>query len=537
MTAKSHTFERPKPVVLCILDGWGHRPESQANAIAMANTPNYSRMLRECPHALVHTSGSAVGLSDGQMGNSEVGHMNIGAGRIVLQDLPRIDKAVADGGLASNPELVEFIRNAKTGTGTVHLMGLLSPGGVHSHQDHIAALARILDRQGLNVWIHAFLDGRDTPPKSALGFAESFLETISDLHQTKMATIGGRYFGMDRDNRWDRVAMAYAAIICAEGGIASSALAAIEGAYARGVTDEFIEPVILGDYRGVNDGDAILMANFRADRVRQILTAILDRDFARFTRPKAPVLSATAGLTEYSDWLTQRLLTLYPGESVQQSLGEVVSSAGFRQLRLAETEKYPHVTYFFNGGRESVFPGEDRILVPSPKVATYDLQPEMSAPEVTKRLLTAIASNAYDLIVVNYANPDMVGHTGDLQAAIKAVETIDAFLGQIWSALALAGGVMILTADHGNVEMMADPLTSEPHTAHTTLDVPVVLINAGMLGSPVRLKNGGRLADIAPTILQLLRLPQPPEMTGNSLLENDDLKSPNTIGEALETKS
>jgi 2,3-bisphosphoglycerate-independent phosphoglycerate mutase len=511
---------RPKPVVLCILDGWGHRAETKDNAIAMAKTPVYARMLAECPHTLVQTSGQAVGLPDGQMGNSEVGHMNIGAGRAVVQDLNKIDADVLDGSLARNQQLQKMIAAAKAGSGTVHVMGLLSPGGVHSHQDHMAALANSLDAAGLTVWVHGFLDGRDTPPKSAQGFVAEFETAISKSKRAKLGTVGGRYWGMDRDKRWERVLKAYDTIVAGQGVRAPSAAAAIEQGYAAGATDEFIEPTIIGGYAGVQDGDAVIMANFRADRARQILTALVDDAFDGFSRVKRPKLSAIAGMTEYSDWLTARLLTLFPAEKIGESLGEILSGLGLKQLRLSETEKYPHVTYFFNGGREAVFPGEDRIMVQSPKVATYDLKPEMSAVEVTDKLVAAIETGGYDLIVVNYANPDMVGHTGDTSAAIQAVETIDACLGRAWTAVEAKGGVMLQTADHGNVEMMVDPETGAPHTAHTTLDVPTILINAKVLGRPVALKPGGRLADIAPTILALMGLEQPSAMTGVSLLDD-----------------
>ncbi|HAJ45006.1 MAG TPA: 2,3-bisphosphoglycerate-independent phosphoglycerate mutase, partial [Alphaproteobacteria bacterium] len=426
---------RPKPVVLCILDGWGHRLERENNAIALAKAPAFARMMEECPHSLVRTSGLAVGLPEGQMGNSEVGHMNIGAGRVVMQDLPRIDAAVADGSLAHNPGLTRFIAAAQAGRGVVHLVGLLSPGGVHSHQDHIAALAKVLAGAGLTVWVHGFLDGRDTPPKSAQTYVSSFLADVAGLRAVRMGTIGGRYFGMDRDKRWDRVARAYDALVLAEGEHAATPAAAIEDAYAKGITDEFVPPHVLPGYPGMQDGDAVLVANFRADRVRQMLTALLDPAFAGFPRKRVPQLSAIAGMTEYSEWLTERLITLFPAESLSNSLGEIVAGLGLRQLRIAETEKYPHVTYFFNGGRETVFPGEDRVMVESPKVATYDLKPEMSAHEVTAKLVSAIDQGGYDLIVVNYANPDMVGHTGDLAAAIRAVETIDACLAQVWAAV------------------------------------------------------------------------------------------------------
>lgn len=508
-----------RPVVLCILDGWGHRPEAASNAIRHARTPVYNRIMSECPHGLLATSGLAVGLPEGQMGNSEVGHMNIGGGRVVMQDLPRIDQAIQDGSLARSDVLEAFARAALKGTGTVHLLGLLSPGGVHSHQDHILALARILESHGLTVWVHAFLDGRDVPPRSALDFLAPFQAELSKLARARIATVGGRYYGMDRDKRWDRVEIAYRAIVLGDAPGVAAATDAVMQSYAKGVSDEFVVPRVVEGYHGMRDGDALLMANFRADRARQILTALLDPDFSGFASAKVIRFSAQAGMTEYSDALSQRLMTLFAAEEVRQSLGEVVSKAGLKQLRLAETEKYPHVTYFLNGGLEAVFPGEERIMVPSPKVATYDLQPEMAAPKVTDHLVEAIESRSYDLVVVNYANPDMVGHTGDMEAAVKAVETIDQCLGRIWTAAAKAGGVVLISADHGNIEMMTDPETGQPHTAHTTLDVPVILVNAQALKAPVTLRPHGRLADLAPTILHIMGLQQPKEMTGLSLLE------------------
>lgn len=509
---------RPKPVVLCVLDGWGHRDDAKDNAIAMAKTPHYTRILADNPHSLVQTSGEAVGLPPGQMGNSEVGHMNIGAGRAVVQDLNRIDAAVADGTLASNSNLQAMIAKAKAGTGVVHVMGLLSPGGVHSHQDHIAALVNALSGQGMTVWVHAFLDGRDTPPKSAAEFVATFEATLKNPERAKIGTVGGRYWGMDRDKRWERVTKAYDAIVCAKGMPAPSPLQAIDASYANGATDEFVEPTVMPGYPGLQDGDTVLMANFRADRARQILMALVDQSFDGFARSRRPKLAAVGGMTEYSDWLTQRIVTLFPAEKIADSLGEILSRTGLTQLRLAETEKYPHVTYFLSCGREEEFPGEKRIMIPSPKVATYDLQPEMSAIKVADALVKAIDGKEYDLIVVNFANPDMVGHTGITSAAVSAVETIDACLGRAREAVERAGGVMLVTADHGNVELMVDPVTGEPHTAHTTLDVPGILINAKILGPNIRLKPG-RLADIAPTILAIMGLEKPAAMTGVSLLD------------------
>jgi 2,3-bisphosphoglycerate-independent phosphoglycerate mutase len=504
-----------RTAVLCILDGWGSRAPAADNAISEAHPKNYEQLLAECPHALLATSGRAVGLPAGQMGNSEVGHMNIGAGRLVMQDLPRIDDAIADGTLGKRPVLLDLIAKAKAAGGAVHVMGLMSPGGVHSHQDHIAALVRILAVAGLPVRVHAFLDGRDTPPRSALGFLNAFRRATGDLENVGIATISGRYYAMDRDKRWDRVAKAYAAIVTAEGEHATDPAAAIEASYGKDVGDEFVLPTIIAGYKGVADGDALLFANFRADRAREISAALLDPNFSGFVRERVARFSAAASLTEYSEALKPYMPALYPADDVRETLGEFVAERGLTQLRIAETEKYAHVTFFLNGGREEPFAGEDRILVPSPKVATYDRQPEMSAYEVTARLETAIASGKYDLIVVNYANPDMVGHTGILPAAEKAVLTIDVCLGRLRRAVEKSGGVLVITADHGNVEMMRDPETGEPHTAHTTFDVPIIVVNAGR---PLRLSQG-RLADVAPTLLDLMGLEKPREMSGHSLVE------------------
>jgi 2,3-bisphosphoglycerate-independent phosphoglycerate mutase len=507
-----------RPALLCILDGWGWRPgHADDNAIAAAKTPNYTRLLAECPHALLATSGSAVGLPKGQMGNSEVGHMNIGAGRIVAQDLPRIDVAIEDGSLGRRPVLLALIEKAKVTQGAVHVMGLMSPGGVHSHQDHIVALVKILGGAGVPVFVHAFLDGRDTPPRSAKGYIEKFLKDIDGLAGVRLATLSGRYYAMDRDKRWDRVQKCYDAIIAAKGRRFDHSSAALDASYAEDVTDEFVVPCILGDYAGAEDGDAMLFANFRADRAREISTALLDKGFDGFSRDRTVTFSAAVGLTEYSDVLKPLMASVFPPEDVRETLGEVISEHHMKQLRVAETEKYAHVTFFLNGGREDQFAGEDRILVPSPKVATYDHKPEMSAYQVTENLEEAIASGKYDLIVCNYANPDMVGHTGVMEAAVMAVDTIDQCLGRLRAALEKAGGLMLLTADHGNIEMMQDPETREPYTAHTTLDVPIIAF-----GAPrgARLQNG-RLADVAPTMLDLMGLEKPALMTGHSLLVRD----------------
>ena len=509
------SIPRPRPAVLCILDGWGWRPETVDNAIAAAVTPNYTRMLADSPHALLATSGRAVGLPTGQMGNSEVGHMNIGAGRVVAQDLPRVDLAIEDGSLASRPALLDLIAKARAAKGAVHVMGLLSPGGVHSHQDHIAALVRVLSAAGLPVFVHAFLDGRDVPPKSALGFLETFEKAIAGLAGVRIATVSGRYYAMDRDKRWDRVTRAYEALVDAKGDKFASARAAVEDSYKAGVTDEFVLPCAIGDYAGMSDGDALLFANFRADRAREISLSLLDKGFVGFTRARIVNFCTAAGMTEYSDALNKLMTALFPAENVTGTLGELIAARGLKQLRIAETEKYAHVTFFLNGGRETVFDGEDRILVPSPKVSTYDHKPEMSAFEVMAKLEEAIAGGTYDLIAVNFANPDMVGHTGMMDAAVKAVDVIDVCLGRLRAAVEKAGGVLLVTADHGNIELMKDQVTHEPHTAHTTLDVPIIAVNAR---AGIKLANG-RLADVAPTLLDLMGLAKTPQMTGHSLVE------------------
>ncbi|HTW27669.1 MAG TPA: 2,3-bisphosphoglycerate-independent phosphoglycerate mutase [Acetobacteraceae bacterium] len=505
----------PRPVMLVILDGWGWREERADNAVLQAHTPNFDRLWQDCPHAFLRTSGLDVGLPPGQMGNSEVGHLNIGAGRVVMQELARIGQAVEDGSIARAPALTELIAAVRRTGGTCHLFGLVSPGGVHSHQDHAAALARILTQAGVKTAMHAFTDGRDTPPRAAAGYVDALRGALPD--DVPIVTVGGRYYAMDRDKRWERVAKAYNVMALAEGPRFADPGAVIADAYAHDVTDEFVIPAVVGEYRGMQDGDALLCFNFRADRVRQILTALLDPDFEGFPRPRAIHFVAAAGLTQYSEALAGRMGALFPPVPLTHILGEVVADAGRRQLRMAETEKYPHVTYFLNGGEERAYTGEDRILVPSPKVATYDLQPEMSAPELTDRAVEAIRSRKYDLIVLNYANPDMVGHTGSLPAAIRAVETVDAGLGRIAEAIEAEGGALLFTADHGNCELMRDPVTGGPHTAHTTNKVPVVL-----KGAPAGARlHDGRLADIAPTLLGLIRLPQPAEMTGIPLLDAD----------------
>jgi 2,3-bisphosphoglycerate-independent phosphoglycerate mutase len=507
--------QRPDPLVLCILDGWGVRRDGKDNAIAAAKTPVWHRLLARWPHAQLQASEHFVGLPDGQMGNSEVGHTNIGAGRLVLQDLPRIDDAIASGKLTQMSALRAFIGKLKESRGTAHLMGLMSPGGVHSHQDQIAALARILAEAEMPVVVHAFLDGRDTPPKAAASYLRKFKRDVAALERVRVATLCGRYYAMDRDKRWDRLEKAYRLLVEGVGEGASDPIGGVEAAYERGETDEFVQPTAIGGYRGMRDGDGVLIANFRADRVREIAAALLDPDFSGFSRNKRVAFAAALGLVEYSTELNRLLDKLFSPEDLADTFGEVVSKAGLTQLRIAETEKYAHVTFFFNGGRETVFPGEERILVPSPKVATYDRQPEMSAPEVTEKVVEAISAHRFDVIVLNYANTDMVGHTGRLDAAVKAVETVDACLGLLSQAVERAGGTLVVTADHGNAEMMRDPQTGEPHTAHTLNPVPFVVVNPP---AAIDHLEDGRLCDVAPTLLDLIEVPQPAAMTGHSLI-------------------
>ena len=540
---------RKKPVILVILDGWGHREPEADNAIASAHTPVLTQVAHDYPSGLINASELHVGLPEGQMGNSEVGHMNIGSGRVLMQDLPRIDAAIADGALAKKLKAALSSPSPLVGEGrgegvssksnslqqpplpnplpqgeresVCHLLGLVSPGGVHSHQGHILALAKILAVQGIAVRIHAILDGRDTPPQSALEYIATLEEGIRGLADVAIATVSGRYYAMDRDKRWDRVQKAYD--VMAGGGINRFATAtdAIKHSYETNVTDEFVIPAAIGDYQGMHDGDGLVMGNFRSDRAREILAAFLDPEFKEFDRSKIIRFAGALGLTEYSSKLNPFIKTLFPPEPLSQIFGEVVSKAGLKQLRIAETEKYAHVTFFFNGGREEEFPGEDRILVASPKVATYDLKPEMSAYEVTDRLVEAIESKKYDVIVANYANADMVGHTGNVAAAIKAAEAVDACVGRVVDAALAQGGALFITADHGNAEMMFDHDTNQPHTAHTLNLVPAIIIADGLKGKNIRLPEG-RLGDVAPTLLKLLGLPQPAVMTGRSLLISDE---------------
>lgn len=501
----------PRPVMLMILDGWGWREQSENNAIRLAKTPNFDRFWASCPHAFLRTSGLDVGLPEGQMGNSEVGHLNLGAGRVVMQDLPRINQAIADGSIEAALAASGLVAALKASGGACHLLGLVSPGGVHAHQDHAVALAHILAKQGIPVQVHIFTDGRDTPPQSAAEYVKAFAAALPP--GATIASVCGRYYAMDRDNRWERVEKAWRAMVLGEGEAFATADAAIAAAYAGKVNDEFILPAVIGGYAGMKDGDGLLSFNFRSDRIREILNAVLEPDFTGFVRPRRPQLVKAVSMTSYSAELDKIMPALFPPQTLANGLGETVAKAGRTQIRMAETEKYPHVTYFFNGGEETPYAGEERAMVPSPKVATYDLQPEMSAPELTARAVEAIDSGRYDLVVLNFANPDMVGHTGVLAAAIKAVETVDAGLGAIAEAVQRQGGALLVTADHGNAELMVDPQTGKPHTAHTTNVVPLMLI-----GGQARALADGRLADISPTLLALMGMAQPEEMTGQSLL-------------------
>ena len=502
----------PKPVVLCILDGWGLRADRANNAPALADTPNFDRLMATCPHSTLVTHGRDVGLPTGQMGNSEVGHTNIGAGRVVAMDLGAIDLAIEDGSFFQNPALLAFIARLKASGGVAHLIGVVSDGGVHGHILHVLAAARALASAGVPVLLHAVTDGRDVAPSSAAEFMATILRDLPA--GARVATVIGRYWAMDRDHRWERVARAYGAMVHGQGETAADALSAVQAAYARGETDEFIAPTVIAGYAGARDGDGLFCLNFRADRAREILAALAQPGFAAFDRGRAPLWAAVLGMVDYSAAHNAYMTVAYPKPVLTNTLGEWVASHGKSQFRLAETEKYPHVTFFLNGGKEVPEAGEDRYMAQSPKVATYDLQPEMSAAEVTDHLVAAI-EHGYDLIVVNYANPDMVGHTGVLAAAMAACEAVDKGLGRALAALAAAGGAMIVTADHGNCETMVDPVTGGPHTSHTTNPVPVILVG-GPQGADLR---PGRLADLAPTLLHLMALPQPPEMTGKSLLK------------------
>ncbi len=513
----SAAVARPKPVVLLILDGWGYREDPADNALALADLPSWNRLWTQRPHTLIHTEGRHVGLPDGQMGNSEVGHMNLGAGRIVYQDLTRVDAAIEDGSFFANTELRAACAAATAADGTLHVMGLLSPGGVHSHEQHIFAMLDLAAREGVaRVAVHAFLDGRDTPPRSAESSLRALQAKCDALDNARIATVGGRYFAMDRDQRWDRLRRAWDAIVDAQAEQhAPDALAALVDAYARGENDEFVAPTVIGAATPVHDGDAIVFMNFRADRARQLTAAFVDPAFDGFDHSvRRPTLSRFVCLSEYDARLPAPLA--FTADNLHNTLGEILAANGLTQLRIAETEKYAHVTFFFSGGREDLYAGEERILIPSPKVATYDLQPEMSCPELTAKLVDAIASGRFDVVVCNIANPDMVGHTGDLQAAILAAQAVDIAIGAVGAAVHAAGGALLVTADHGNLEMMRDPDTGQPHTAHTVGPVPFVYVGAR---DGVHLRSGGALRDVAPTMLDLLCLPQPAEMSGRSLLD------------------
>jgi len=506
-------MSRPKPVLLLILDGWGHRAERAHNAIALANLPNWNGLLATCPHALVKTHGLSVGLPAGQMGNSEVGHMNIGSGRIVYQDLTRIDAAIVEGSFARNPALLGACAAVSASAGTLHVLGLLSPGGVHSHEDHILAMLDLAAEAGVGrIAVHAFLDGRDTPPRSARTSLLKLEEKCATVPGARIASVSGRYYAMDRDQRWERVELAYSAIADAQAERqAATALAALESAYAHGENDEFVKPTVIGSGVRIADGDAIVFMNFRADRARQLSRVFVDPAFVGFARSRPIALSAFVTLTEYAADLPVTAIA-WSAQSMDNTLGEYLAGLGLRQLRIAETEKYAHVTFFFSGGRESPFAGEERILVPSPKVATYDLQPEMSLPELTDRLVEAIGTSAFDFMVCNIANADMVGHSGIESAAIRAAEAIDVALGRITTAIRAVGGEMLISADHGNLEQMLDD-NGIAHTQHTVGPVPLVYV-----GRRATLRDGA-LSDLAPSVLALMDLPQPAEMTGHSLVE------------------
>ena len=499
-----------KPLVLMILDGFGIAPP-EGNAIAAAQKPNLDKIFAENPHTQIGASGMDVGLPDGQMGNSEVGHTNIGAGRVVFQDLPRITKSIADGDFFQNPAYLHAMDQCLQNDTSLHLMGLLSDGGVHSHLDHLFALLRMAKEKGLTkVFIHAFLDGRDVSPTSGADFVARTVEACREIGVGRIATVMGRYYAMDRDKRWDRVEQAYDAMVYGEGATFNPVpVAAVKDSYAAGVTDEFVEPVVCDSEGTISDNDSVIFFNFRPDRAREITRALVDPNFDGFTRQYFPLTFVCN--TEY-DATMPNVEVAFPRTSVRNGLGEYLSQMGMTQLRIAETEKYAHVTFFFNGGSETVFPGEDRVLVASPKVATYDLQPEMSAQEVADKCVERIESGAYDVIILNFANCDMVGHTGVFDAAVKAVETVDTCVGQVVDATLKMGGIAMITADHGNAEQMTEP-DGSPMTAHTTNPVPFILCGAG-----TELRSGGRLADIAPTILDVMGLACPPEMDGKTLI-------------------
>ena len=510
---------KTSPVLLIILDGFGCRSERDDNAIAQANKPNWDRLWNQNPHTHIHASESEVGLPKGQMGNSEVGHLNIGAGRVVYQEFTRIDHAIESGYFYTNPALLNAVHLARDKGKTLHVLGLLSDGGVHSHELHFHALLDLAVREGLKqVCLHVFLDGRDTPPKSAEIYLQRLTDKIEQAGVGHIASMIGRYYAMDRDRRWQRVKSAYDLLTQGQAEFtAETPMAGLEAAYAREESDEFVKATAIlppGDKPvKMEDGDAVVFLNFRSDRARQLSRPFIEPDFSEFEREITPRLATYCTLTGYSDDFV--VSVAFPPERIKNGLGEYVANLGMRQLRIAETEKYPHVTFFFNGGEETSFPGEDRVLVPSPDVATYDLKPEMSAFEVTDKLVAAIESKQYDVIICNFANPDMVGHTGDLQAAIKAIETVDTCLGRVVEAQLARGGEVLVTADHGNAELMRDTETGQAHTAHTLNLVPLIYVGR----QRASLAKTGALEDISPTLLKMMGLPQPPEMTGEALVE------------------
>ncbi len=500
------------PITLIIMDGFGNAPASCANAISKASTPNLDKIFAENPRSALFASGLDVGLPDGQMGNSEVGHTNIGAGRVVFQDLPRISRAIEDGSFFENEELIKACKNCVENGTALHLMGLMSDGGVHSHSSHVWGLLELAKRQGVkDVFIHCFLDGRDVSPTSGAGFVAECAEKCEEIGVGAIATVMGRFYAMDRDNRWERVEKAYRAIVYAEGNSMESAPETVKKSYEDGKTDEFVEPSVMMGYKGVAENDSIIFFNYRPDRAREITRTFVDADFAGFDRGERFCKVFYVCMTQY-DANMPNVSVAYRPESLENTFGEYISSLGARQLRIAETEKYAHVTFFFNGGVEKMYEGEDRILVNSPKVATYDLQPEMSAYEVTDKVCEAIAKREYDVIILNYANCDMVGHTGIFDAAKTAVETVDTCVGRVVEAVSAVGGISVITADHGNADKMLDEDGTSPFTAHTTNTVPFVIV-----GANVKLRDG-KLCDIAPTMLDLMGVNQPAEMTGKSLI-------------------
>ncbi len=517
--------ERPRPMLLTIFDGWGYREDPDHNAILNAHTPNWDRLWGSHAHGLVDTSGIVVGLPSGQMGNSEVGHLNLGAGRVVHQDYTRVTQAIEDGSFFENEVLASALDKALAGDGAVHVMGLMSPGGVHSHEEHIHAMVRMAAEKGVRrLFVHAMLDGRDMPPRSAGPSLRRMEQVLGRAGAGRIASITGRYFAMDRDKRWDRVQKAWRMYVDGDAPYRSgSAQDALSAAYERDESDEFVQPTLIvaedGEVAKVGDGDVVIFMNYRADRARQMSHAFVDEAFDGFERGHRPVLADFVSLTQYAKDL--KASVAFAPLSLKNTLGEYLSGLGMRQLRIAETEKYAHVTFFFNGGEETPSPGEDRTLIPSPKVATYDLKPEMHAAEVTDKLVAAIESGTYDLIVSNYANADMVGHSGNYAATVKAIEALDVCIGRIAGALEKAGGEWLVTADHGNAEQMSDPETGQTHTAHTTNPVPLLYV-----GRRATVKEGGALADIAPTLLHLMGIEQPPEMTGRPLVELEEQPAP-----------